>query len=83
MINSYIEDARDKKNAGAPLDKSLLPLHLSYKNTGNISSIRSYSTLGSGSGGLSSYKPGWITGFVDGEGSFGVQCIISPSNRIG
>ena len=31
----------------------------------------------------SPYNPAWITGFVDGEGSFGVQCIKSSSNRLG
>jgi len=85
LDNYCLEYARDK-NA---YNKSFPTSRLSYKNSENvrnvrnIRNIRSYSTLGSRSGGLSSYKPGWITGFIDGEGSFGVQCIKSPSNRIG
>ena len=42
--------------------------------------IRNYSSKG---GGLSSENPRWITGFIDGEGSFGVQCIRSSSNLLG
>ena len=60
-----------------------LPLCLSYISAGqeeNIRYIRNSSYKGEG---LSSYNPKWITGFVDGEGSFGVQCIRSPSNLSG
>lgn len=42
--------------------------------------IRNYSCKSEGS---PPKIPMWITGFVDGEGSFGVQCVRSSSNLLG
>lgn len=45
--------------------------------------LRNYSCKAGGELPPPTENPGWITGFVDGEGSFGIQLVRSSSTRLG
>jgi hypothetical protein len=81
--NVYKQIARFRFHVSRLTFHGSLPLCLSNLSAGQEENIRYIINSSYKGGGLSEYNSKWITGFVDGEGSFGVQCIRSPSNLSG
>ena len=64
-----------------PLVWAINNLNIFSETKGSLTPSKLYSSLNSPT--FISLTPEWITGFIDGEGSFGVQIIKSPLYRTG